>query len=58
MFQIEDIKITNNRKLRKESKHRATEKSVVRENEVEGMNELDLTSIFSSLLKNERNVTA
>ena len=57
-FQVEDMNITKNRKLRKKSKHKATEKSVAQENEVEEMNDLDLTSIFSSFLKDERNVTA
>ena len=58
VFQIDDTNITNNPKLRKKSKHKATKKSIARENEVEGMNDLDLTSIFLSLLKDERIVTA
>ena len=37
--------------LRKKSKQKFTEKSV------EDMNDLDLTSIFSSLLKDKKNVT-
>ena len=57
VFQTEDKNIADNRKLSKRSKQKATEKSVPRENEVEGMNDLDLTSIFSSLLKDERKMT-
>ena len=41
----------------KKSKQAAREKSAPRENEVEAMNDLDLISIFLSLLKEERNVT-
>lgn len=57
IFQTEDTNITNKWKFRKKSKQKATKKSVAQENEVEGMNDLDLTSVFSSLLKYERNVT-
>ena len=53
MPRIEDVNITNNRKLGKKSKQKSTEKSV----EVEHMNNLDLTSIFSSLFRDEGNVT-
>ena len=57
IFQTQDTNITNKWKFHKKSKQKATKKSVAQENEVEGMNDLDLTSVFSSLLKYERNVT-
>lgn len=57
IFQTEDTNITSKWKFRKKSQQKATKKSVAQENEVEGMNDLDLTSVFSSLLKYERNVT-
>ena len=41
----------------KKSKQKATEKSVAQENRVECFIDLQLTSIFSSLLRDNRNVT-
>ena len=41
----------------KKSKQKATEKSVAQENKVESFSDLHLTSIFSSLLRDNRNVT-
>ena len=41
----------------KKSKQKATEKSVAQENKVESFSDLHLTSIFLSLLRDNRNVT-
>ena len=57
VFRIENANITNNWKLGKKSKQKSTENSIALKNEVEDMNNLDLTWIFLSLLKDERNVT-